>query len=411
MTAAVPVRVQPGAFAGEAEVATPAPVAWALCLLAFSIPLEAPDRFAFEVSAMTAGLFVISTLLAPSKCYGRLPWAVGGYGLFLLVLLIAYVTQGVAYPGGLYSGEVAKQVVRLAMWVLLFWAGSNLLQDERLYRAALWALVVGCLVRAALPLLGLARSTSVKGVERVAALGQNPNQSAQVLALGLLALIGITYVQANGARRWRPLVWGGVGLIAVGITQTGSRGGLATAALGTLVFLGSGRTLRTRIRNVVVGALVLGCLGFLALRSDAMSYRVEKAVATGDMSGREEIWPATLSMIAERPWLGWGPVTNKRELAARLNDAEHERRDTHNLVLELVTATGLLGAIPFLFATWLCIRAAWRARTGPRRTVPLALLGAMLAGNMTQNRLTFPVLWLVLAIGFAAAPRAGDPRC
>ena len=35
-----------------------------------------------------------------------------------------------------------------------------------------------------------------------------------------------------------------------------------------------------------------------------------------------------------------------------------ERRDTHNLYLWVLTEDGLLGAIPFFFAIWLCVRAA-----------------------------------------------------
>jgi O-antigen ligase len=375
---------------------------WALCVFAFSIPLEAPDRFAFEVSTMTGAIFVVASLLSPRLSYGRVPWPAAWYAVYLFVLLVAFQTQGAEYPGGLYLGEVLVQAARLATWILLFWACTNLLRDPRAYRATLWALILGCIVRSALPLLDLARSTSSKGVERVAALGQNPNQSAQVLALGLLALIGLTYMQPRGSRRLRALSWGGVVLIAVGIVQTGSRGGLATAAIGALIFLSTGRTLRFRLKNLFVGSLLLGGLGFLAFRSGTMRSRVEKTVETGRLSEREVIWPVALRMIRDRPVLGWGPAVNKQELAARLNDAEHQSRDTHNLLLEVLTSSGVLGALPFLLGTWLCLRAAWNARTGPRGIVPLALMLATLAGNMSQNRLSWPVIWLILSLGLAS---------
>jgi O-antigen ligase len=403
MSAAIPVpRFTP---APSDQVSGPvAPVVcWALYLLAFSIPLEAPDRLPFEVTAMTGALFVFSTIFAPQACYGRLPWAVGWFGVFLLVTLLAFVTEGAAYPGGLYLRQVEIQTARLGFWLLLFWTCSNLLRNERIYRAALWSLIAGCLVRAALPVLGLARSATFKGTERVAALGQNPNQSALVLAMGLLALIGLTYIQPTATRRLRVLAWGGSALIAVGIVQTGSRGGLATAVIGALIFLGRGRTLRMRIRNLTVGLILLGGLSYLAIHLDTMSARLEKAVATGNLSDREVIWPLAVGMVRDKPLLGWGPVVNKHELAARLKDPDFESRDTHNVLLEVLTATGLLGAIPFLLGLWLCLGAAWSARTGPRGAVPLAMVVAMLAGNMSQNRLTWSVLWLVLAIGLASA--------
>jgi O-antigen ligase len=384
-------------------------VAWALYLFAFSLPLEAPDRFAFEISTMTGTLFVLTTLLDPRPSYARMPWPVAWYTLFLFVTLIAFVLEGETYPGGLYLEEELIQASRLFTWILLFWASTNLLREPRLYRAAFWALILGCLVRAALPLLGLARSTSIKGVERVAALGQNPNQSAQVLAMGLLALIGLTYFQLRDRRRLRVLSWAGVALIAIGIVQTGSRGGLVTAVIGAFIFLGTGRTLRARLKHLFVGAILLGSLGFLALRTEAMRSRLENVVESRRLSGREIIWPTALGMVRDRPLLGWGPVTNKRELAARLSDMQHESRDTHNLLLEILTASGILGLLPFLLGTWLCLRGAWHARAGPRGVLPLALVLAMLAGNMSQNRLTWPVFWFILSLGLASEDAVEGP--
>jgi O-antigen ligase len=158
-----------------------------------------------------------------------------------------------------------------------------------------------------------------------------------------------------------------------------------------------------RIRNLTVGLILLGGLSYLAIHLDTMSARLEKAVATGNLSEREIIWPLAVRMVRDKPLLGWGPVVNKHELAARLKDPDFESRDTHNVLLEVLTSTGLLGAIPFLLGIWLCLVAAWSARTGPRGAVPLAMVVAMLAGNMSQNRLTWSVLWLVLAIGLASA--------
>src|SRR2546430_4868572 len=53
-------------------------------------------------------------------------------------------------------------------------------------------------------------------------------------------------------------------------------------------------------------------------------------------------------MAAERPLVGWGPVNNKYELGIRLDERIHRRRDAHNLLLEVLTATGAFGAVPFL---------------------------------------------------------------
>ncbi|MGH7515386.1 MAG: O-antigen ligase family protein [Gemmatimonadales bacterium] len=387
-------------------------VTWALCLLSISIPLEAPDQFVVEVTAMTGALVVLATAFDLRGCYARLPWPAACYALYLAALAVSFILQGGTYPAGTDLGQVGIHFLRLLTWLLLFWACTNLLRDERNYRAGLWSLVFGCLIRAVLPLVGFARSTSSKGAERVAALGQDPNQSAQVLAMGLLALIGLVFLQPKGPGRFRIFALGGCALLAVGIVQTGSRGGFATACIGGMIYLATGKSLRLKVRNAAIGLVMLLGLGVIALQSDTMRARVEKTFQPGDaatpgslnLAGREIIWPIALGMFRQKPLLGWGPVTNKQEVGLRLRDPEEGPRDTHDLLLEILTASGLAGALPFIAGTWLCVLAAWRARKGHRGAVPLAMLLAILAGNITQNRLTWAVLWLMLAYAAASLP-------
>jgi O-antigen ligase len=342
-------------------------------------------------------------LLQPRACYGRFPWAVACYAVYLYVVLLALALQAPTYPGGLYLPEVWILFFKLLLWVLFFWAVSNLMRNDRVRRAAFTALILGCVIRAALPLTGLARTAHVQGSggARVTALGQTANQSAQVLAVGLLALIGLAFVQHRGGFRPRILAWAAVALIAIGMVETGSRGGMVILSLGLLVYSATGRSLGARVRNAAVVLLALAVLIFAVARSDVMRGRLEMA-REGSFSQREKIFPLELAMIREKPILGWGPITNKYELALRIRDSIHTRRDAHNILLEILTATGIAGLIPFLLGTWLCLLSAWRARAGPYGVVPLAILLAVLAGNMSENRIAGPVLWFVLAQALAA---------
>ncbi len=383
---------------------------WTFLLLAFSLPLEYPNRFAYEVTTMTGTLFLVAAALQPQVCFGRVPGAMLCFGLFLNMLLVSLVTQGTTYPGGLYLPEVLKLFQFLCLWVLVFWAASNLLRQERMRRAALWALVLGCLVRAVLPFTDWARTARVQasGGERVTVLGQSANQSAQILAVGLLAMIGLVYLQGRVPRRARIPAWGAVALLLLSLVQTGSRGGLLSLCVGLLVFLAAGGALRTWMRNAVVGVLALGLVIAFAATSEVVRGRLA-LVQEGNLANRELLYPALVAMFREKPWLGWGPITNKYELALRVGESGQSRVDTHNVVLEIVTAAGLLGALPFLLGTGLCLRAAWSARAGPEAMVPFAMLAAVLVGNMTQNRIAGPLLWLTLAYALASGSREPVP--
>lgn len=399
--------------AGSRTIHMVSPLRWTLCAMAFTLALEAPDRFPVEVTTIAGAAFLLCTLLHPRACYGRVPHAVGWFGLYLYVLLVALVFQGSRYPGGLYLWSVTQFLLLLVLWVLVFWVCANLFEHERLSRVALWGFVAGCLVRSAMPLLGLGTTVHEEGMGggRVTVFGQGANQSAQVLAVGLLTLIGLSYVRMARPGRARLIPWVGVGLITSGLVATGSRGGFVTFAAGLFVILVSGRSLRQRLRNATVALLAMGILAVALSRSELLQRRFSQSVEEGNLSGREQIYPLTVKMFVEKPWLGWGPITNKYELATRLGDTLHERRDAHNAVLEILTASGIAGLIPFAIGTWLCFRSAWLARTGPRGVLPLALLIAVAMVNMSGNRLTAPLTWLVLAYGLASrgAPIPGAP--
>src|SRR5205814_6487987 len=136
--------------------------------------------------------------------------------------------------------------------------------------------------------------------------------------------------------------------------------------------------------------------------SEAMRNRFFDVVQTGQLAGRERIYPALAVMVRERPVLGWGPVENQYELQRRLQDPGYVKRDAHNLVLELLTTTGVAGTIPFLIGLAACIRSAWRSRLGPAGGLPSAMLVTMLTGTMSGTWIASKILWLVLAHAHAA---------
>jgi O-antigen ligase len=130
------------------------------------------------------------------------------------------------------------------------------------------------------------------------------------------------------------------------------------------------------------------------------------AAEAGSLAGREHIYPAALDMISERPLLGWGPIENQFEIAARIGEEKKDRRDAHNIVLDLLSSTGILGTIPFLIGYALAVRGAWRARRGPYGILPLALMAVTFMGCMSGTWIASKILWLTLAIAIATGATA-----
>jgi O-antigen ligase len=80
-------------------------------------------------------------------------------------------------------------------------------------------------------------------------------------------------------------------------------------------------------------------------------------------------------------------------------------RDTHNLVLDVLTSVGLVGALPLFVCIAACLISAWGARAGPAGTAPLVLAITVLALSMDTNWSASKQGWLVYAYSVASSRR------
>jgi O-antigen ligase len=303
----------------------------------------------------------------------------------------------------------------LVQALLVAWTTFNLMQDDRLARKALWCFVAACVVRTMLPMLGLAEHSayveSATGAERVTAFGQDPNYSAMLLSAALLITIGLTHGPNGRSLRWRLAAWGLAGFFAMAIVNTGSRGGLLAlvGGLGTIA-LSRARNPLERARSALIVLVGMLALGYFVANSYVMRKRIERTAEEGGaMAGREYLFPALWGMFLEKPVAGWGPLNNNYEVIVRAPDLikrpEQMTKDAHNLYLELLTSTGLLGAVPFILAMLLCLRAAWRARGGQYGILPLAVMTVFVIANLSLNQVVHKPFWMFMAFTLAAERR------
>ena len=59
------------------------------------------------------------------------------------------------------------------------------------------------------------------------------------------------------------------------------------------------------------------------------------------LNSREIIWPKAIRLILEKPLIGWGKLTERQIASYALYGADH----THNVILEFLVDTGLIGTI------------------------------------------------------------------
>jgi O-antigen ligase len=406
---------RPQALIGTVETETPGVPGRSVRLMFYafivSLIFESPERtMPIEIHTLTGSILLAVALLRPRHCWSSRPLAFWCFALFAWL----YIVFGVRTD---HVPEMVVNGLRLIQLVLLFLLASNLLRHESIARNSLIAFVLACTSLSLLQRLELISTWTVAGgVFRMSALGQNPNMLAHHMALGITAALGLAIASRTLAGSWHlvlslvaiPVV----ALLTSTLVYTASRAGLLAAATGaTVLALASatkGRGNPVRAVAVSIGAAALLTAG--VYRVPAMATRLEAAIQAQDLTLREEILPASWTMFLEKPLVGWGPVNHMYELATRVPRRDLPYRETHNVALELLTETGIVGALPFLVAMAICILSAWRGRRGPLGALPFALALIVLGNRMSTAGIYTKAHWLALAFALAAGTASGDVR-
>jgi O-antigen ligase len=382
-------------------------------LFVFTIPFEAAElsftTSSFSLSKMTGMLFFavyffhfnpLLGLISPQRSLPVPPrafWWFLGY-------LATYVLSGFFLSEKLASGFLSR-LFTLGQLLILFWVAADLFKEEKLTRQVLLSyamasalLAIGMLLR----LPGFSESMQAAGVERATALGNNPNTVAMVWALAVIMLAGLCL---NSAYSYLPrLCIAGLSVpLLAGLVSTGSRAGIGALLIGFLVYLVPHWRAKRKVVTIFLALLGIAATAYFVMNSPA-AQRWQETFHEGKLAGREEIVPAALEMVEERPIFGWQPVRFQYELERRLSGAYTTgTKDAHNLLLHLLLEVGMVGTVPFLVGLWWCGRSAWKARAGDLGLLALALFLAALAASMTHTDLARKPFWLILALASAAA--------
>ena len=375
-------------------------IRWLFYAFVLSLPFETVVSGWFEPTTILGALLLLSTVLQPGLF---LRWPPKGFWCFLIYLYL-YATMSALEPAR-YRTLTLLNIFLLVQLTVLCWMGFNIMRDRKTAERALLTFGIGCGLLALLQVAGVASQAveaDTASVVRVTAFGFHPNNLARILMLGLLALVGLGFARGQGLLR-RSLVILPVMLLGAALFQTGSRGGLLALAAGlmTLILLRRG-TMITKLVNVGGLLLLLGFFVLAASQSDIMRARFEETIEEGDVARRERIYPTAWGMFQEKPLLGWGPIVSTYELGMRLAHPEEETKNPHNLILFGLVSTGIIGSAPLFIGIMLVVLNAWKTRDGPHGLLPLAMVIAVLAANMSGLWLFNKLHWLVMAYSLAS---------
>lgn len=323
------------------------------------------------------------------------------------------------------SYERSQGLLTLLSYLLLF-----LLVSARLRTRAQVERLVGVVVATGVPLicLGLAQALGWRPVPLVsdarspvyATLGRS-----NFLGAYLAMVLPLTVAWAWLARRPWLRVAGAILALAelavIGLTL--ARGAWLAAGVGLAVLTvagcwarlrrGTGRRLKIAIAAGAVAVLAVGLAGAISLG----------AAQEGSAAARRTIWQATVELIGQRPWLGYGPdglglvfphVYPPQLVYYQGRGLTVDR--AHNLVLDGLATAGVVGlaaqvalAAALLAVAGRALRAASDPWRRPWLVGCLAALAAQVAGNLVSFDVTATaVLAALLAAVIVALGRPLD---
>ena len=220
---------------------------------------------------------------------------------------------------------------------------------------------------------------------------------------------------ATGKARWQGFCALLVSTIALGLALwTGSRGGVIAILVGTVIVIIIAPA-RQRLLSFVLAVAVLAISANYPLPSVHPSYGMERilnrslpASNNDDLSsGRTQMWINTADKIGQRPLMGWGiDQFSRRGPTVTLGF-----KQPHNMVLQLLFSTGLLGAIAACFIIIPMALTQRPERSKPYQRAAWGYISGLLIFGLYDAAFyyPFPVMIFLISIACISKPILPTP--
>lgn len=323
------------------------------------------------------------------------------YFFWPIILFFAWLTVISIVNINSFSSRIIE--VAMLLNILIFFAIVNhARKDSLVLDKAMYALAIGSIFTSLLLLFGIGLTESDDPIARFTFFNAGPNELGIKLATGAIVLVVMSvqnYLRFSKAHRYLLILF--VPLLFFTIAQTGSRTAfLVPLVSGLIWFFFKIAATRNKFVAVATGvpalALVFLPLVFFALQlSEVMVDRIGKIGGSGDFSpnGRIFLWTRFFSAIQDNLYFGNG-LSGFDLLSNRLFGWVES---PHNVLLEVMLYTGLIGLTIYLLFILRIVGASYRLFKDNHKLLPALLLPTVMAFTLALQGLSEKTCWLVLA--------------
>lgn len=385
------------------------------------------------------GIIITIVSLPLLELLPSIPYATSAISLLGGVTLASYLAQGltrrqytrIPFPNGLIWGALFMLWIFVTnpaaailpddgnrSWLFTFvqlgilaWLAARLLDDSQKLRVLMWAYSIAAVISASYAAQQGFVGQSIKESIRSGGLASGANAAARYYVVALLFL----YILQGRTRHrlLRLMMWLGISVLIFGTLVTVSRTGLLllVATIGLLIIQRVGA--QRRIYGVLVFLIALFVTWIYADNVLSILRSILPAMQEGsDTIGlRYGLWRAAVRMWVDNPIFGVGIGQYTQQLPFYGKDLLPSYRlglGAHNMYIQVLAETGIIGLILFITFLGKALYALWRAANDPQneravlaQTWFIVLL-IMLIGGMTKHDHFDKLVWLSAGIGLSS---------
>ena len=282
--------------------------------------------------------------------------------------------------------------IQLFIFSLLIW---DLLDNRDSLDDGLQMYILGGGVAIVSTIFNYFAGVGVRGGIRYAASGFDPNDMGITLAIGMPMAWYLATSSRERTLGWllRLINYAYIPGAVMAILLAASRTSLIATAPASLYVLMTLSRLRLMTRIIVFSILIYALFIIQPLIPDSSFQRLSQtgdSIASGNLTGRVDIWREGYQVFAAHPLNGVGSGT--------FRDAIDKKKAPHNVFVALSTETGLIGISLIGLILLIVIQQIWRHPSWTERLLWTSILSIWFLGAITLNWEYRKPTWLLFLL-------------
>jgi O-antigen ligase len=373
---------------------------YSLYLYCFSINFEQWDPFSTGVDFLFTKISIVIYLLFSitnfKKLYSLKNIKIYIYPIFIFFIFLTFMSY-------VNKSDVNPDFFNISFFLNLLVLIIAINQSKNEPQLLLQCLFVFSISTVVMTLMYFSGMQSVSEIDnRGTIFGKNQNDLGINLAISIMTFFSIYFENKLKLLRIKYLIFFTFPLMLIFLVRTGSRVAFISLFISLIVFFVLRRT-KIKGLKLFTSLLLFVLFSFaweLYFKNTYVAERLTKSIDEGDLSGRDLIWVAAFEIITNNPLIGIGETGYAKEIEPILEYFS----SPHNVIIEVLCYTGVVGLILFMFFFIKTIKCGLRAYLNNNEILPLLLLfsitGMILSGQIFATKIAWVVFAYIISSNF-----------